>query len=352
MENNHSVHNIYTAAWEYTAQEKDRFNRVLHTNCPYDYSKPQVSTYLFECGFRPEYPGRKNFAVCLSHDIDRLFEKRWSVPTFVNQQMRSLFRFDFNRFGKNFTHLNRQVHPDFHPVNIIEKHKTYGISSTAFFLSLNKDDEDYNYDTGEVRGIYHDLLACGNEIGLHGGHEAYLSFDRLVREKEDLEKNASVKITGYRNHYLKFDINTSWANLERAGFEYDATFGFAGAAGFRNGMCHPFVPYNLPARSYHRLVEVPLLLMDATLMRYLGMNVEQAFIHVVRLVESVEKVNGVFSMLWHNNYMTGEWGDFYSRVVEHLHEKNAWFATHKEMVNWYKQNDYFKQQQEILGLAH
>ena len=49
---------------------------------------------------------------------------------------------------------------------------------------------------------------------------------------------------GYRNHYLRFKLPETWKYLADAGFEYDTTLGYSNALGYRNGMCHPFRPYD------------------------------------------------------------------------------------------------------------
>lgn len=41
---------------------------------------------------------------------------------------------------------------------------------------------------------------------------------------------------GYRNHYLRFDPERTWAMLSGASSFYDTIMGCADQAGFRNGM--------------------------------------------------------------------------------------------------------------------
>jgi len=84
-----------------------------------------------------------------------------------------------------------------------------------------------------------------------------------------LEKVLGKKIVGYRNHYLKFKVPETWGLPKEAGFKYDTTLGYADCVGFRNGMCHPFKPFDLNINSYINILEIPLIIMDRTLFDYM-----------------------------------------------------------------------------------
>jgi len=49
----------------------------------------------------------------------------------------------------------------------------------------------------------------------------------LEVEYPEGKKVLGKKAIGYRNHFLKFKVPDTWTLLEKAGFKYDTTFGYA-----------------------------------------------------------------------------------------------------------------------------
>src|SRR5665647_2840379 len=105
----------------------------------------------------------------------------------------------------------------------------------------------------------------GWEVGLHGGYYSFDNLEAIKKEKKRLEVVLGKKVLGFRNHYLRFKTPDSWEILADASFRYDSTFGHSNSAGFRNGMCHPFRPYNLKEDREIRILEIPLVIMDVAL---------------------------------------------------------------------------------------
>ena len=120
----------------------------------------------------------------------------------------------------------------------------YNARSSFFFLALDPADQDYEYRIEDLKDEIRTIQDRGWEIGLHGGHEGSVDPDKLRSEKQTLEKVTGTAIKGCRNHYLKFVVPDTWELLRNAGFCYDTTLGYADCIGFRNGMCHPFRPFN------------------------------------------------------------------------------------------------------------
>ncbi len=121
----------------------------------------------------------------------------------------------------------------------------YGAKSSFYFLTVEEGDLDFNFNVEDLDNELGYIIDNGWEVGLHGGHNSYNNLDDVREKKKRLEKVLGKKLIGYRNHYLKFKVPDTWIVLEKAGFKYDTTFGYADAVGFRNGMCHPFKPFNL-----------------------------------------------------------------------------------------------------------
>ena len=80
----------------------------------------------------------------------------------------------------------------------------------------------------------------------------------------------------------------------------DSTLGFAEMEGFRNGSCHPFLPYDLDSDSVIPIWEIPLIMMDGTLSFYRDRPAHEAMEAISPLIDSVREHRGMASILFHN----------------------------------------------------
>ena len=94
----------------------------------------------------------------------------------------------------------------------------FNINSTYFLLALREGEPDFNYSLEWVREEIEYVMKNGNEIGLHGGHEAYNNLEKMKSEKAYLEEYLGFQVEGYRNHFLRFEVPTTWNILHKAGF--------------------------------------------------------------------------------------------------------------------------------------
>jgi len=341
------IWSIYTAQAERNSQIRDRFGRSTYVLTDHSPNRPWVSRYLHGSGFRPEYPQGKKWALLLSHDIDVLNRLALPFKSLIPAQVKRLVKAQLGSFVDGWKARKNQPVSEFSLDRVRKVHKERGLRTTYFFLALEEGEEDFNYRITDIGGELEEIRAEGNEVALHGGHRAYNSIEEMGKELERL-KLLSPDVIGYRNHYLRFDIGQTWKLVEQLGFSYDATFGFAGYPGFRNGMCHPFRPYDTHSEAYIDVLEFPLHVMDVSLFKYLGLAPEAAFEYVKNLALEVEESNGVFSILWHNNYFSGEWGDFYLKVLDYLLQREPFVGTHRELHDWWKEKNYAEEMEVLL----
>jgi peptidoglycan/xylan/chitin deacetylase (PgdA/CDA1 family) len=289
--------------------------------------RPLVSEHLHGVGFRPYYPGGATFALCASHDIDILM-----TPTFrekLGTIRQGGLAFNLENLKGLF---QRYVDPRYSIDRVLELERALGVRSSFYFLSLEHGDEDFNYDVREVADQFKMVTDSGNEIGLHGGHGAYNDASVLAREKNRLMAITGTPPAGYRNHYLRFDLERTWSLLWEAGFIYDTTIAYSDQAGFRNGMCYPHRPMDPINGSFLPMIELPLTIMDVTVLSHMGLDRSQAMELCKRLVLSVKGCGGVITILWHNTYMHTSWGSFYRDLLSFCMEHGAWSATTGELV--------------------
>jgi len=326
---------LFTCQEEYETPLRDSYDRYPHYLSGNRHTfEPRASQYLFEQGYRPEYPDGQPFAVCLTHDIDVVYRSTLSKGYATLSSLKN------GDLAKALASA-RQVHSKKHPLcnfqEIMALEEEYGARSSFYFLALAPGDQDYAYDVRDLEGQIRGIADAGWEVGLHGGHRAYCDPQALGAEKQRLEAALGRPVVGYRNHYLRFRVPETWEHLSRSGFRYDATFGYADCAGFRNGMCHPFKPYDLQAGREIDILEIPLTIMDGTLDSYMKLDAAKAWEVTRRLIDATERCHGVITILWHNTYMEGERLKFYEKILRYFREKGAWMTSGEEICRNYRE---------------
>ena len=184
-----------------------------------------------------------------------------------------------------------------------------------------------------------EIIRAGFEVGLHGGHNAYNNLEILMSQKDRLEKASDSEIIGYRNHYLRFKVPFTWEILKRAGFKYDATFGYSDCVGFRNGMGHPFRPFNLKTNEFIDIFEIPLIIMDRTLDTFMRLDMKQSWTVIKRLLDTVRNISGAVSILWHNTDMHGEKLELYEKILSYGKRNEAWMTSGRELYDWWSEHN-------------
>jgi len=318
---------------------RDRHSRFPHylssqRNC----LDARVSQYLRDHGRRMTYPEGKSFAVCLTHDIDCIYISKdciFDILKNVGNQPGARA----NLAMRIPLYLLRQkTNPIWNFKNIINLEKEYNAKSTFFFLSAERDlGREVNYRIEALKDELKHILAEGCDVGLHCGYHSYDQLTELKKEKARLERVLGKEISGCRNHYLRFKVPDTWELLNQAGFKYDATFGYADFAGFRNGMCHPFKPFNLNTGEIIDILEIPLIIMDGTLFDYMSLDEAGAWQITRQIIDTVEKLGGAVTILWHNTYMLGKNIQFYRKILDYCQEKNAWMTSCDDLYDWYRQ---------------
>ncbi|MBF70842.1 MAG: hypothetical protein CL837_07930 [Crocinitomicaceae bacterium] len=346
--NNQEIWRTFCSKNEYRAKYKDKYDRFPYFLSNNDPLKANVSEYLVEEGLKINYPDNRKFAALISHDIDYLYKPKWTLKTLLNQQFIALSKANFKKFILNFDNLKRRISSNLSIDNILRIHDKYGINSIFYFLALSKEEQDFNYNLNEISQFKDVLIKRGDQIGLHGGHKAYASRSKILQEKKYLESTFEIEVNSYRNHYLHFDISSTWKNLIHSGFKVDSTFGYSKVPGFRNGMCHPFTPYSLTESRFLDIVEIPLMIMDTTLFKHLQLEGDNAFNLIKDIIDYVKSLNGVVTILWHNESFIGDSLEIYEKVLDYLVEQNCWITTENHLLKHYRTNKYFEEMNRII----
>lgn len=314
---------LFTRQEEYNPRFLDKHDRFLHyMSANKDILNPRVSRFLIDHGLRPEYGDGHEFAVCLTHDVDII------CPSWANiaqDVLNSVMNLNFTKpFTLPLTKISKDRNPYWNFQDIMRLEEKYGATSTFFIMTARRGPYNQLYRIADLKAELRDIIRRGWDIGLHGGYQTYNDPASIIEEKRILEQSAGKQITGYRNHYLRFKVPDTWRFLEQAGFKYDSTIGYANHIGFRNGMCHPYQPYDLVENRPIDLVEMPLAVQDGTLSNYMHLDYGPSWDLIKELVDTVEKCRGILTLSWHTDSMlSGKNFEFYEKILKHCREKNA-----------------------------
>jgi hypothetical protein len=267
---------------------------------------------------KARWPDAAPFAVCLTHDVDNISRSR-------NHIWKTRSRFGFSDLVKGLLGIGSL----YDNVDLIaSREETYGFHSSFYYLSSH-------YPLSEVRSESARVRAAGWDVGLHGDMGTHDSQEKMDAAVSTFSKAMGFKPTGLREHFLKFDFTKSWDIMEKAGFDYDSSVGLASHLGFRMGLATPFHP---PDNSWSplNLLELPLVLMDTTLWGYLEREEEDGFVDTMKLMKAVEDVEGLFTLLWHQEAVRMKGGRIYWRLLGEIMRSGCYVGSGAEVSRWWR----------------
>lgn len=273
------------------------------------------------------------FGLILTHDVDRV---RYYSINYLVYKLKELA--GIKKSGAGFPVLFRQLRhglcgylsgkskdPAWKNLAFLRELETrHQMASVFFFLDDDTPhhDADYKLSDPRISALISRLDELGCEIGVHGNHHSATSKANLESQLNKLKKVFPKRISGIRQHRLRYEIPATTSIHEESGFDYDATLGFYNYEGFRNSFCMPFRLYNFEKNCISTVWEIPLNVMDCTLLDYRNMSFNEAMSSIDQLISETRKFSGVFTLLWHNSYFDEirhpGIRQFYTDVISHL----------------------------------
>ncbi len=139
----------------------------------------------------------------------------------------------------------------------------------------------------------------------------------VEKEKEELEKQFKMSMLFAREHFLRFEVPTTWQIMEENDIKWDSTLSYADKEGFRCGVCYEYCVFNILTRKKLKLKEKPLIVMDGSYIAYQpNINVDEMEKSIKCLKQKIIKYNGEFVFLWHNSSFNTEVWKKYKKVYE------------------------------------
>jgi hypothetical protein len=279
----------------------------------------------------PWSPSR--FSLYITHDVDAPFKYTWRNVLGLKQP-----------FFRGLSVLSGKApDPYWTFPELMKIDREFGVRADYFFLAggAHPLDRGYSLKDPRILDLIKTLRAGGCGIGIHFSLESHFS---LINDPESLEAGKAfirehtrfVEKTGHfpagsRQHFLAVSIPETWRHLEKMDIAFDASIGFAEAPGFRCGTCRPFRCFDARLGQVLQLREIPLVAMDATFIHYLKCRPKEALEKLKRLVLVVERHQGVFCLLWHNNTLCEEylpgWRECYIEFLKFCRERNPFTDT-------------------------
>lgn len=182
---------------------------------------------------------------------------------------------------------------------IIRLQAEHNVGATYFFITRNRHRRDSNYQIEDphVRELMAEASKHGMEIGLHGSYTSLDEGGRLAEEFKQL-KNRGFQPKGNRQHWLRFTLDRLIPAVEELGAEYDSSLGWD-CIGYRAGACFAFPPYNFAEERAATFLEIPLVMMDNSLV--MSKRPREEWFDLARdLLSTSRKYGwGGISLLWH-----------------------------------------------------
>jgi hypothetical protein len=264
------------------------------------------------------HPRPRKMRVKLTHDIDDVgipFELRASVGHVLKRARPSAA-------VRDLLALLTSVEPAelalVHRLAAISKAR--GLHSAFYWKASPRGPHDSGYDpsSAKIRRVIDRLRDDGFELGVHPGYDTFGNRANLAAEVTLLRTALGAITPGGRQHYLRWSPET-WLDWEACGLSYDSSLGFADQFGFRAGTAVPYRPWSLREDREINLIEVPLILMDCTPLKYMKLVREEALHRLQTLIQRIARTGGVFTLLWHNTpLLDSDYNGWYDSVLDLL----------------------------------
>jgi hypothetical protein len=348
---------------EQRSRARDRHGRVPSSENPLvaagQSRQPVVSRLAAElrravlsvAGRRPvrslaPWPHGHRWAALMSHDLDVV--DWWALVPLLRMAQLGV-KGSWDLVGRVARAARRNLGRDpvargVHALLQLEAH--HGIRATWFIIcapptlrSMAAGDSTYRPDGPAARRIFSALTQAGHEIGLHGSFATADDAKRLGAQRRTLARLADTPVTGVRQHFLRMQPGRTQDHMVEAGFDYDATWGFADRNGFRLGVADVIPAWSAGREATLPLDLLPLVWMDRALSKYAGIEEPGRWVEDAReLMRECKAVEGAWVGLWHPNTMEalgfpGAEPAFVS-LLQAVADDRPYFGSGQKLVQW------------------
>ncbi len=238
--------------------------------------------------------------IVLSHDCDILLgNDHWTQLVRAVRVLAPVARAKFPRVANLWWIARNAVYPRrFYFDNVpgmIDLERGFAFTSTFYLLNGSGGRYGARSGSGILRQLL-PLIPSGWDVGIHYNYDTFLDHDRFRTQFNELGEIVHKPINSGRAHYLRFDSKQSLPFLESFGIRCDESAGYAARIGYRCGIGGCFQPYDASSTGPLDIWEVPLVVMDGTLVSQYG---EESVVAFRRLLLHLSRVGGAMSLVYH-----------------------------------------------------
>lgn len=244
--------------------------------------------------------GVKPPVVIISHDCDIILgNDKWTQAVRMYRCLKPITKLKIPKFN-NIKHIvENYINPKkYYYDNIlamIEVERMHNAISSFYFLNGNGG----RFGSRSKDKTIHEIankVPTGWNIGIHYNYDTLLEHKTFTKQKRELEDILNRKIKSGRAHYLRFDPIESYEFLDNHEIQYDESVGYPDKIGYRCGIAGPFNPYNSKKNDKFNLLELPLVIMDGTLIEQYKDNAVPTF---KKMLTHLSRIGGSITILWH-----------------------------------------------------
>ena len=325
---------------EYVETKRDSHSRFSHKDSlAYKFNfleRPIVNEYveflwslLLQHGCR-ERREKRDFSLLVTHDIDEIL--RYPNFTKVIKGMVGDIIYRKNPLLSletlyTYSSIKQKKIKDPYDTfdEIMDLSDEHSIKSYFFFMSggTSSYDNRYNINDLKVKKIIENIKTRGHHVGFHPSYNAYNNHQQFKVEKEALQRVNNKPIKYGREHYLRFEVPTTWQIWEDNQLEWCSNLAYAKKDGFRAGCCTPYPVFNILTQKKLNLIERPLIMMEVTFMELIN-DYSEIEKKIDYYMQTIKKYNGEFVLLWHN-------------AAFKEHELKKYAPLYEETIKKYKQ---------------
>lgn len=180
-------------------------------------------------------------------------------------------------------------------IGIIDLERCLGFTSTLYLLNGTGGRFGARSGSALLPGLI-DAVPANWDIGIHYNYDTFLNTGRFTVQLEELRSLVLADILCGRSHYLRFDPERSFPFLERFGLLYDETAGYPDKIGYRCGVGGCFRGFDTIGNKPLDILEIPMNVMDSTLIQQYGRKSLEAFQNLIR---HLKQIGGALSVIFH-----------------------------------------------------
>lgn len=263
----------------------------------------------------------------LTHDVDELYMlKSWKQVLKIGLgdiiKRKSVF-LAFERISQYFLVKRSIIKDPFDNFDwLMDKSESVNKKSRFYFMSGGTSSNDNNYKIDEKKSLelISNIKKRNHIIGFHPSYNAYNDSKQFKNELDLLKKITGLNIIEGREHYLRFEVPTTWQIWEDNGMAVDSTCGYADFEGFRCGTGDEFSVFNILTRKKLKLKERPLIYMDDNRLKGDRIHDEELLANTINnLKNKAIKYKSTHTILFHQNIFANKginYKDIYEKIIK------------------------------------